>query len=276
MACELPDIQGRSLSQWDCTELAREVVRAGLVGSLSASSVRRILRQHKLKPWRHRLWLSPKVPRDRAFKQRIKRISRLYTRRLKPTERVLCLDEKTALQPRPRKAPTLPPQAGEVMKVEHEYERAGALNLLAAFDTRSGRVWGKTYDRKRQVELIDFLDYLDEQIPVTVTRIHIVLDNVRMHTGKHVVAWLKAHQRFRFCFPPVHCSWMNQVEQWFSILQRKRLKIANFKNKQGLAERLEAFIAEWNQHPHPFNWTAKSVAKVMAKAEPETTARTTS
>jgi transposase len=271
VACELPDLQGRSLSQWDCTELARQVVAAGLVGSLSASTVRRILQSHQLKPWRHHLWLSPKVPRDHAFVTSIREISGLYTRKLKPHELVLCLDEKTSLQPRPRQAATLPAKPQSPMKVEHEYERKGALNLLAAFDTRTGKVWGKTYECKRQVELIAFLESLDQEIPAQITQIHVVLDNLKMHKGIKVQAWLAKQPRFIFHFPPVHCSWMHQVEQWFSILQRKRLKIANFKDKQALAERLQAFIAEWNAHAHPFNWTTKSVAKIMAKYDPKPT-----
>ena len=184
---------------------------------------------------------------------------------------VVGLDEKTSLQPRPRKAATLPPRPQSSMKVEHEYERQGALNLFAAFDPRTGKVWGQTYDRKRQVEFIAFLEELDKEIPATITHIHVVLDNLKMHKGKKVQAWLAKHPRFVFHFPPVHCSWMNQVEQWFSILQRKRLKIANFKDKQALAERLQAFIAEWNTHAHSFNWTTKSVAKIMAKWDPKPT-----
>jgi hypothetical protein len=88
-----------------------------------------------------------------------------------------------------------------------------------------------------------------------------------MHKGKRARAWLAKHPRFVFHHPPVHCSWMNQVEQWFSILQRKRLRIADFADKAALAERLQAFIAEWNQVAHPFKWTTKSVAKVMAKCK---------
>jgi transposase len=88
-----------------------------------------------------------------------------------------------------------------------------------------------------------------------------------MHKGKQVQAWLAKHPRFIFHFPPVHCSWMNQVEQWFSILQRKRLRIADFTDKKHLSQRLMAFVAEWNEHAHPFQWSTKSVAKVMAKCE---------
>ncbi len=100
-----------------------------------------------------------------------------------------------------------------------------------------------------------------------MTTIHLVMDNLPMHNGRKVQAWLAAHPRFRFQFPPVHCSWMNQVEQWFSILQRKRLRIADFADLAHLEERLMAFVAEWNEHAHPFNWSSKSVAKVMAACE---------
>jgi len=98
-----------------------------------------------------------------------------------------------------------------------------------------------------------------------VRTVHLVLDNLRMHTGALVRAWLAAHPRFCCHFPPVHCSWMNQVEQWFGILQRKRLRVADFADLAHLAERLHAFVAEWNQRAHPFNWSSQSVAKVMAQ-----------
>ncbi|MHC5824960.1 MAG: IS630 family transposase, partial [Nostoc sp.] len=262
-----PEMMERSLSQWDCTELAHQIIAAKITGSISASTVRRILNSHKLKPWRHHLWLSPKAPRDEAFVKSIKEISSLYTRPLNPDEMVLCVDEKTNLQPRPRKSKTLPAKPELPVRVEHEYERKGALNLFAAFDTRTGRVWGQTYQRKRQEEFIAFLEYLDKEIPSYITIIHVVLDNLSVHKGKKVQAWLTKHQRFIFHHPPVHCSWMNQVEQWFSILQRKRLKISDFTDKKVLSERLQAFISEWNTKAHPFGWNEKSTLKVIAKCQ---------
>ena len=159
------------------------------MGSISASTVRRILSSHQLKPWRHHLCLSPKVPRDKYFVTSIQEIIRLYTRKLKRHEMVVCIDEKTSLQPRPRKAATLPAKPQSPIKVEHEYERKGALNLFAAFDTRSGKVWGQTYERKRQQEFIAFLEHLDKEIPAQITQIHVVLDNLRVHKGKKVQAW---------------------------------------------------------------------------------------
>jgi len=130
IACERPDMMERSLSQWDCTELAHQVVAAKIAGSISASTVRRILNSHKLKPWRHHLWLSPKAPRDEAFVKSIKEISSLYTRSLNVDEMVLCVDEKTNLQPRPRKSKTLPAKPELPVRVEHEYERKGHLISL--------------------------------------------------------------------------------------------------------------------------------------------------
>ena len=88
-----------------------------------------------------------------------------------------------------------------------------------------------------------------------------------MHTGKQVLAWLAGHPRFELVHPPVHCSWMNQIEQWFSILVRKRLRIADFASKAHLKERLEAFIGEWNERAHPFCWTTQSFDKILAKCE---------
>lgn len=267
LACERPDTLGRSLSQWDCQELARQLIAEGVVEDISAATVRRILRSHKLKPWRCHLWLYPKTPRDPAFYATVSELIDLYTRPLPENEMVLSMDEKTSLQPRPRRQPTRPAQPDHLPnRYEHEYKRAGALNLFVAFDTRSGRVYGYCAERKRQQECIAFLEQLDREIAPTITTIHVVCDNVSTHHGQEVHRWLSTHPRFRLHFTPVHCSWMNQVEQWFSILQRKRLRIVDFESKDHLRSKLDQFIAEWNQQAHPFNWSTKSVARVMAEA----------
>lgn len=216
------------------------------------------------------MWLTPNYVRDAAFFAQVRHLIDLYTRPLDAHEIVLSVDEKTSLQPRPRQHPTKPAQTGNLPnRVEHEYKRAGALQLFAAFDTRSGTVYGQCYERKRQAEFIAFLSHLEEQIPAQITTIHMVCDNLKVHSGKKVLQWLEHHPRFKFHFTPVHCSWMNQVEQWFSILQRKRFRIADFASKQDLRAKIEQFIAEWNLHAHPFNWSTKSVAKIMAEAPQE-------
>ena len=267
IACERPDTCGRSLCLWDCKEIARQLMAEGLVAHISAESVRRMLACHKLKPWRKRMWLSPKLARDALFAECVRRIADLYTRPLSANERVICADEHTSIQPRPRPPPTRASCPGQAVQVEHEYARCGALNLLAALDTRSGKVWGEIAQRKRQVEFIALLEQIDSDLPESVTRIYLIIDNVPMHSGKKVRAWMAEHPRFRMVHPPVHCSWMNQIEQWFSILVRKRLKIADFESLQHLSQRLRAFIREWNERAHAFHWTLSSFEKILAKCE---------
>ena len=268
LACELPDAAGRSLSLWTCAELARSLVREGIVDKISPQSVQRILFSKKLKPWRVHYWLSPKAPRDETFRATVLDLCDLYTRVLLPHERVLSLDEMTSLQPRTRPVETRPARPGlKPVLLEHEYARKGATNLLAAFDTRSGEVTGICRQRKRQVEFIELLERLDRTIEPSVTRIHLVCDNVSMHRGKLTRAWLDRHPRFRMHFTPVHCSWMNQIEQWFSILRRKRLKAPNFVDVADVIAKITSFIAEWNEIAHPFAWTPKSFTKILAKVD---------
>jgi len=205
------------------------------------------------------------VSRDAVFAATVQEINTLYTRLLAAWEVVLSMDEKTNLQPRPRTAPTLPAQAGKPIRLEHEYRRKGAVNLFAAFDTRSGHVYAAVTSRKRQAEFIAFLEQLNREITAQVRTIHVVLDNSSIHKGKQVQAWMASHPRFVPHFLPTHCSWMNQVEQFFSILQRKRLRFSDFADTATLTHRLLTFVAEWNTHAHPFNWSTKSVSKVMAK-----------
>jgi transposase len=268
LACELPEDEARSLSTWTCSELARTLVRDRVVASISASSVQRILASEKLKPWRVHHWLSSKVPRDEQFRASVHNISDLYTRKLGPHERVLSLDEKTSLQPRTRTSRNRPARPGnEPVVVEHEYVRKGALNLFAAFDTRTGRVLGILRTRKRQVEFIELLEAIDHTTPASVTHIHVLCDNLSIHAGKLANAWLAAHPRFRMHFTPVHCSWMNQVEQWFSILTRKRLRAPNFANLADLEEKILDFIDEWNEIAHPFAWSTKSFEKILNRVD---------
>ncbi len=266
-ACEVPDQAGRSLSQWDCTELAHQLIADGLVERISPQTIQRILARCRLKPWRSHLWLHPRSPRDAAFVQCVRELADLYTRVLLSTEMVLSLDEKTSIQPRPRRTASRPAQPGRPGQVEHEYQRAGALHLFAAFDTRSGRVYGLPFRRKRQVEYLALLDHLDRTIPAPITTIHLIADNVSVHHGKRVRQWLAQHPRFVPHFTPVHCSWMNQVEQWFSILQRKRLRHPNFRDLADLAAKIAQFIDQWNAIAHPFHWTTASFDKVLATVE---------
>src|SRR3954451_10350276 len=202
-ACELPEQAGRSLSQWDCAELARQLVRDEVVAAISPQTVQRMLAADRLKPWRSHVWLHPRRPRDATFAAQVRAVADLLTRLLDEHEVVLSLDEMTSLQPRPRRVPTRPAQPGRPIQVEHEYGRAGATHLFAAFDTRSGQVYGVTTRRKRQLEYLTRLEHLDQAIPAAITTIHLLADNVSVHHGQLVRRWLAAHPRFVAHFTPV-------------------------------------------------------------------------
>jgi hypothetical protein len=257
----------RSLSQGECHELARQLIAAGIVKDIAASTVRRILAVPQLKPWRHHLWLPPKQPRDATCDATMMELIDLYTRPLWDDAVVLSVDEKTSLQPRPRLAPTWPAQPQNLPnRHAPASKRAGARKLLAAFDTRSGQVDGHGYERKRQQECSAFLEALDQEIAAHIRTIHRVCDHVSTPQGKDVTRWFAKHPRFVVHFTPVHCSWMHHVEQWFSLLPRQRLRMADFTSTDHLRAKLDQFLGAWNQQAHPFNWSTTSVAKVMAEA----------
>jgi transposase len=237
------------------------------VEAISAATVRRMLAAHQLKPGRQHVWRSPQQPRDAACSATVSALLDLYTRPLPPDEVVWSVDEKTSRPPRPRRAPSRPAQPRHIAtRYEHEEKRAGALNLFAAVDTRSGRVDGHCDARKRPREFMALLEALDAELDEHIHIVHLVCDNVSTHQGKEVRKWFANHPRFVVPFAPVHCAWMNHVEQWFRIVQRKRLRIIDFESKDHLRAKLEQFMQEWNQHAHPFHWSTKSAAKVMAAA----------
>ena len=270
LACELPDDVGRSLSLWTCAELARTLVRDGIVDAISPQSVQRLLQSSKLKPWRVHYWLSPKVPRDEAFREIVLNLCDLYTRKPVPTERIVSLDELTSIQPRTRSSATKPARPGLApVLLEHEYERKGAWNLFAAFDIQTGKVFAQVHHRKRQIETIALLEAIEKDTPKKVKTIHVVSDNISIHKGKLAQQWLTRHPRFKMHHTPVHCSWMNQIEQWFSILRRKRLRAPNFADLDDLAAKIDKFVAEWNEIAHPFKWSAASFNKILEKVEAE-------
>jgi len=196
---------------------ARQLVRDGVVEAIAPQTVQRMLMHHTLKPWRPHRWRSPQGPRDVVCAAQVQEMVTLSTRPVGVGEMVLCADEQTSLQPRTRTAPTLAAQPGQAVRVEHAYTRQGALHLFAGFATRTGKVYATTAERQRQVECIAFLAQVDREIAPAITTMHVGLDNVRMPKGKQGQTWLAKPPRFVFHFPPVHCSWMNQVEQWFAI-----------------------------------------------------------
>jgi hypothetical protein len=191
----------------------------------------------------------------------------LSTPPLRDDERGRSLDEQTALQPRPRLAPTRPaPPQNRPNRKAHEYQRAGALTLVAAFDPRAGHVYGPWYDRQCQQEGIAFVEQWDQELAAPIRTSPLVCDHVRTHHGQDVTPWFATPPRFVVHFTPVHGSWMHPVEQGGRILPRQRLRMADFTAKDHVHATLEPCIRAWHQQAHPFHWSTTSLAQVMAAA----------
>jgi hypothetical protein len=258
LACELPAESGVPLSRWSAPELAVEAVARGIVEAVSASTVRRWLAEDVLKPWQHRSWI---FPRDPDFAVKAARVLDLYAgtwqgELLGEGEFVVCADEKTSIQARCRCHPTLPPGKARMMRVEHEYERKGALQYLAAYDVHRARVIG----RMEPTTGIEPFGRLVAQVMITepyasADRVFWVVDNGSSHRGRASVTRLtKAWPTARLVHLPVHASWLNQAEIFFSILQRKVLTPNDLTDLDALAARILAFQDRYNATATPFNW----------------------
>lgn len=217
---------------------------------LGRSEVGRILRAEKIRPHLTRQWLhSP----DPEFRPKVKRICDLY---LSPPvgAHVICVDEKTSIQALERIHDARPTMPGRLARREYEYVRHGTQVLIAGFDVRTGRVVGKCYAQRTGANLLDFMKQLARLYPHG--DIYIVWDNLNTHDERSWAELNARHgYRFHFVYTPKHASWVNQVELWFSVLQRRVIKHGSFESLRALGERIEAFIAHWNEHEaHPFRW----------------------
>ncbi|MCA1678843.1 MAG: IS630 family transposase [Actinobacteria bacterium] len=273
MACSLPVDRGVPLSRWSSSELAREAVSRGIVEQISGVTVWRWLSEDAIKPWQHRSWIFPRDPR---FAQRAGPILDLYAgywqgERLHPGDYVICADEKPSIQARKRKHETLPATAGAGQKVEHEYERGGALCYLAAWDARRA----KLFDRCAPKDGIQPFDQLVEQFMsqhpyAKAQRVFLIVDNGSAHRGKRSIDRLGgAWPNLIVVHTPVHASWLNQAEIYFSVVQRKALTPNNFSDLDTLEQHLLAFGRRYEQIAAPFEWrfTRQDLHKLLAKTD---------
>ena len=258
LACELPATRGVPLSRWSAAELADEAVTAGIVADISASTVARWLAADAIKPWRHRSWI---FPRDPGFAAKAGVVLDLYAGRwqgepLGPGDYVISADEKTSIQARCRCHPTLPPGLARLMRVEHEYERGGALAYLAALDVATGTVIG----RCAPTTGITPFSALVEQVMTTepyasARRVFWIVDNGSSHRGNASIDRMsKAWPTATLIHLPVHASWLNHVEIYFSVVQRKVLTPNDFYDLTDVTDRLMAFQDRYNFTARPFNW----------------------
>lgn len=262
------------LSRLSTADVAREVQRAGIVASISGKTVWRWLHEDAIRPWQHRTWI---FPRDPLFGLKAGRILDLYARRweghaLSPAEFVISSDEKTSIQARLRCHPSTPPAPGRPMRVEHEYDRGGAWAYLAALDVHRAKVFGRC-EPTTGIQPFERLvhDVMSQPPYCSARRVFWILDNGSSHRGEASV------QRLQRAFPtvvpvhaPVHASWLNQVEIYFSILQRKALTPNDFGSLADVEDRVLAFQRYYESIAMPFDWrfTRDDLNDLLLKLEP--------
>jgi transposase len=258
LACALPAEHGLPLSRWSSLDLAMEAVSRGITDALSASTVRRWLDADAIKPWQHRSWI---FPRDPDFADKAERVLNLYERcwqgrRLRPDEYVISADEKSQLQALRRRHDDLPSGPGRTRRVEFEYRRGGTLAYLAALDVHRASVMGRCARSTGIDPFSELVSQVMSQQPyASARRVFWVVDNGSSHAGQASI------ERMRQAWPnavlvhlPIHASWLNQIEIYFSIVQRKVIKPANFDDLAALEQRLLAFEQRYNQTAQPFDW----------------------
>lgn len=265
LACSLPQEKGKALSRWSLAEIAACLVALGLVGSVAISTLARWFAAEKLKPWRYHAWQH--ILNPQAFLERARPVLKLYQEAkdlLKQGIWVVCADEKTSIQARRLEHPPQPAQAGEPMHVSPRYQRQGALQLFAGLSVADGYKYGQTFLRKRFVDFQAFL--LETIIPEALRRgvhtLKLILDNSTTHAPKRLDNWLQEQIQangwplvIEVIWLPPNASWLDQIEIWFSVLQRKLLQPNHFHSLAELAQAILEFIRCENQAPKPIQWT---------------------
>jgi transposase len=239
-------------THWSTRSLARAV-------GISFKSVHRILQSQELKPHLvHRF----KVSNDPLFVEKVTDIIGLY---LNPPEKalVLCADEKSQIQALDRTQRPLPLKRGRAKTATHDYRRNGTTTLFAAIELLTGNIVSQCMPRHRHQEWLKFLRQIDDEMPPEYD-LHLIVDNYATHKHPAVTKWLTKHPRFHMHFTPTSASWLNLIERFFGELTDKRIRRGTFNNVADLIKAIDDYIANHNEFPATFIWTAK-VADVLSK-----------
>lgn len=288
VACEPPEQSGRPITHWTHSELTDEVIKRGVVTSISSRTIGRLLSGADLKPHLSRYWLNANPEDPEAFDAEVRLVCELYAKAkilYKAGIHLVSTDEKTGIQALERKYPTKEMKTGLVERREFEYIRHGVLCLMANFEVATGQIITPTVGPTRKEA--DFAAHIANTVANDPTGEWIfIADQLNTHQSETLVRWVAeqcdiemdlgkkgksgvlksmktrkaflqdATHRVRFVYTPKHTSWLNQVEIWFSILVRKLLKRASFTSLQELEKRILDFIAYFNRTlAKPFKWT---------------------
>jgi hypothetical protein len=277
VACELPRTLELPLSRLFVPDIQEEVIRQGIVASISGSTIWRWLDHDAIRPWTYRSWI---FPRDPDFEAKAGVVLDLYAREFggKPlgdNDFVVSADEKTSIQARCRCHPTLPASASRAMRVEHEYDRGGALQYLAAWDVHRAKVFGRC-EAHTGIEPFDRLvaQVMGAEPYASARCVYWIVDNGSSHRGHASIDRLEGrytdedgHRRLRLIHCPVHASWLNQIEIFNSIIQRKVLTPNDFVSLDEVEQRLLAFERYYEAAAQPFEWrfTRQDLADLMKR-----------
>ena len=270
LACELPAESGVPLSRFSCEEIAREVMARGIAAKVSGATVWRWLGEDCIRPWQYRSWISPRAP---DFEEKGGRVLDLYQRRwegkeLGGDEYVISADEKTSIQARKRTS-RRGARPKQPLRVENDYERRGAVAYVAGWDVGRAKIFGRCEPTTGIAPFARFMAEVMGQEPYrSARRVFWIVDNGSSHRGQASV------ERARKAWPsvvmvhlPVHASWLNQIEIYFSVVQRKVLTPNDFGSVQEVEDRLLAFQDRYESAAKPFEWkfTRQDLRKLLAK-----------
>jgi transposase len=258
IVCERPALLEQPLSRFSLSEILAWVEEADIVPQLSLSTLWRLLHDDAIRPWLYRTWL---FPRDPDFKVKAERVVDLYHRQwqgvsLGEQDYVISADEKSGLQVLERRHPTVLPQPGRAGLVEFEYKRHGTVAYLAALDVFRAKVFGQVGDTTGIVPFGHLVDEVMQQEPyASARRVFWILDNGSSHHPNTSPARLQAaYPNLIAVHLPIHASWLNQIEIYFSILQRKALTPMDMADREVVKERILEFQDHYNKYAKPFNW----------------------
>jgi len=251
------------------------VTGRGIVAQVSGMTLWRWLSEDAIRPWRYRSWI---FPRDPAFSEKATRVLGLYegfwnNQPLGSKDYVLSADEKTSIQARKRKYCSQGPKPQQAMRIEHEYERKGAWTYLAAWDVKRAKIFGRC-ERKSGIASFDRLVHqvMNQEPYASAKRVFWIVDNGSAHRGERFVERLQA--QWPTIIPvhlPIHASWLNQIEIYFSIVQRKVLTPNDFSSLSEVEERLLRFQERYQEVAQPFEWkfTRSDLVRLLAKLSGE-------
>ena len=226
------------------------------VMKVSKSLIARVWKEADLKPHRLERYMASTDPQ---FEQKAAAIIGLY---LNPPQNaaVFCVDEKSAIQALDRLDRRLPLSPGRAEKHGFEYYRHGTLSLYAALNPQTGQVIGQTAARHTSQEFVAFLEELVAR-QTAGQEIHVILDNFSTHKTELVKEFLQQHPNVNLHFTPTYSSWLNQVESWFSKLQRDVIDRGIFTSVNDLKPKILRYIRLYQKTAKPFQWKYSDVRK---------------